>query len=73
MADRKLTAEEKRWQAESDAHTLAESEVIKGDPTRLEAAQKAAEEMAKEQRARADSMSAVAKWKGSQSKADDGA
>lgn len=43
-------AEEKKWEAEMDADTLARANEIKNDPKRLEAAQKAAKE--KEDRVR---------------------
>ena len=42
----KPTAEDKKWQAEGDADTLACAEEIKSDPARLKAAIKAAEEKA---------------------------
>ena len=44
----KLTAEDKRWRAESDARTLMEAETIKGDATRKRAAIGAAKQMVKE-------------------------
>jgi hypothetical protein len=46
MAPRKLTAEEKRWRAESDAHTLAAAEEIANNKARLNAAKKEARRMA---------------------------
>lgn len=39
-------AEEKRWRAEEDAHTLAEAQKVYKDPDRLKAAQAMAKEMA---------------------------
>lgn len=36
------TKQELQWQAESDAHTVAEAAAIKSDPTRLAAAKVAA-------------------------------
>ncbi len=55
-----LSANEKRWQAESDAHTLAEAERIKEDKSRLDAAAEAAKRMAEEETERAKAMRKVA-------------
>ena len=55
------TAEEKKWRAESDARTLAEAEVIKGDEDRLKAASEAAEDMAKQAQEEAHGLATVAK------------
>lgn len=55
-----MTEEDKKWQAESDARTLAEAEVINGDATRLKAAIKAAADMAKEAKDESDAMSKIA-------------
>ena len=44
----KLTAEDKRWRADSDARTLMEAEAIKGDGTRKRAAISAAKQIVKE-------------------------
>ncbi len=57
---KELSAEEKKWRAESDARTLAEAEAIKADPKRLKVAQGAAKEMAEEEERRAKAMKAVA-------------
>jgi hypothetical protein len=43
---RKMTKEEMEWQAESDAHTLAQAEEIATDKRRLAAAKKKATDMA---------------------------
>lgn len=43
-----MSAEDKKWQAECDARTLADAEAIKADPERYKAAAEAAEEMKKE-------------------------
>ena len=51
---------EKEWQARYDAETLARAEVIKQDKSRLEAAQKAASEMAEDERKEANALSKVA-------------
>ena len=56
-----LSADEKRWRAESDARTLAEANVITGDSTRLKAARAAAKRMAAEQMKYASAMQKVAK------------
>ena len=58
-----LSVEEKRWQAENDARTLAEANVIQSDPERLDKAKQAAAKMAEEERARANAMSKVARSK----------
>lgn len=55
-----VSAEEKKWQAESDARTLAEAEVIKGDPDRLKAAQESAKGMAEEKSDEAAAMKKIA-------------
>jgi len=43
-----MTAQDRKWEAESDARTLMDSQVISGDKRRLSAAIKAAKRMAKE-------------------------
>lgn len=58
-----MTIDDKRWRAESDAHTLAKSIVIQKDPIRMKAATEAAERMAKEKREDANAMGNVAKRK----------
>jgi len=55
-----MTEDEKRWQAESDARTLANSDVIKADPDRLQAAGTAAEKMAEDELQEAIAMKKVA-------------
>lgn len=65
---RPVTAEEKRWQAEEDAHTLARANVIREDPDRLKAAQGAAKKMAEDEREQANAMSKVAKGQQSRAK-----
>jgi len=62
MAD-KLTAEQKRWRAESDAQTLAEAETIASDKTRLGAAKKEATRMAQAAAERAQNFVKVATTK----------
>jgi len=55
-----MTAEDKKWQAECDARTLAEAEAIKDDKDRLSAAQEAAKAMVDEKQAEAAGMAKVA-------------
>ena len=59
-----ISADEKRWQAEADARTLAEAETIKQDNKRLMEAQTAAKKMADEEAERAKAMRKVAGSKG---------
>ena len=59
MSKTDMEAEEKQWQAENDARTLAEADVINNDPERLEAAQKAAKKMLAEQKRQAEAMEHV--------------
>lgn len=56
-----MSADEKKWQAESDARTLSEAEAIKLDEKRMDAAQKAAQRLQEEKQAEADGMRRVAK------------
>jgi hypothetical protein len=51
---------DKEWQAECDARTLAEAEVIKSDSERMNRAQGAAAKMAKEEEKEKDAMKKVA-------------
>jgi len=55
-----MTAEDKKWRAESDARTLADAEAVKDDKERLEAAQEAAKAMVDEKNAEAAGMAKVA-------------
>lgn len=57
----KLTAEQKRWQAEQDAHTLAEAQRIAEDRGRLKMAKGAAQKMASDAAKRAQTLVKVAK------------
>jgi hypothetical protein len=50
---------EKAWQAESDAQTLAESEVIKSTPSRMKSAKTAAKKMAVEAQKKAVGMKKI--------------
>jgi phage/plasmid primase-like uncharacterized protein len=51
---------EGKWKAESDARTLAESDVIRNDSTRHSKAQEAAVRLAKEAQEQADAMAKTA-------------
>ncbi|RLC88890.1 MAG: hypothetical protein DRJ03_01225 [Chloroflexi bacterium] len=55
-----ISADERKWRAESDAHSLAEAERIKLDPKRLSAAKKAAARLLAEEQKRATAMRKVA-------------
>ena len=56
----KISAEERRWRAESDADTMARYQEIIADKTRMNAAIKAAKNQAADLTKRANRMSAVA-------------
>lgn len=60
MYDSPVTAEDKRWRAESDADTLAEAQQIADNPDRMAAAKAAADRMANERAERAQNMRKVA-------------
>lgn len=55
-----MTRQEKQWQAQDDARTLATAEVVKNDPGRLSAAKVAAKRMAEEEKDSAKAMTRVA-------------
>lgn len=57
----KMTAQDREWQRESDARTLAEAETIKSDIGRLKGATSEAKKMVKRDEERAKSMKKVAK------------
>jgi len=61
MVQSKMTAQDKIWQAESDARTLAEATVIKTTPIRLTAAVKVAKTMAETAKKEAVAMRTIAK------------
>jgi len=63
-----MDAQEKKWQRESDAHTLAQAEEIKSDKGRLTGAKKEAKVMVKQTNKRAAAMKKVAGTKASTSK-----
>jgi len=55
-----MTAEDKKWRADSDARTLAESKIIEQDQTRMKMAKIAAKKMVKERTDEANAMKKVA-------------
>jgi len=55
-----LSAQDKEWQAQDDARTLAQARIIYDDPERLIKAQQKAKEMAVEKREEATAMGKVA-------------
>lgn len=57
----KMTAQDREWQRESDARTLAEAEQIKSDKGRLRGATTEAKKMVKRDEERAKAMKKVAK------------
>jgi hypothetical protein len=63
MVKAKLTMEEAKWQAENDARTLKEAEVIKADNARLKAAANMAAQMVKKEEAEAKAMKKIASLK----------
>ena len=60
---KKMTTDEMRWQAESDARTMAEYQQILGDKTRMNRAIKEAERQAKDLNMRANAMQSAAKMR----------
>lgn len=56
----KLSAQEKKWQAQDDARTLATAEAIKNDAARMRAAKREAKKMAEEQEQQAMAMKTIA-------------
>jgi len=63
-----MTAQDRKWQAESDARALAEADVIKKTPVRLKAAVKEAKIMAADAKTKAIAMGNIAKIKRSTTK-----
>ena len=61
--DQPVTADEKRWQAESDARTLSQGTIIKADENRMAAAKKAADRLAEEEQEQAEALKKVASGK----------
>ena len=60
MTDKKR---EQQWQAESDAHTMAQYQEILGDKARMNRAIKVAEQRARDLNKRAAAMQSVAKFR----------
>lgn len=60
MSPKTMSADEKRWQAESDAETMARYEEIMGDSARRKAAITAAKAKASDLNKRASAMTRVA-------------
>jgi hypothetical protein len=56
-----VSADEKRWRAESDARTIAEAKVIMGDPGRMKAAATAAKKMVEDKKAELAGLKQVAR------------
>lgn len=56
----KAISQDKKWEAESDARTLAEAHAIKADKTRMKNARKAAKKMLKEEKEKIEGLSMVA-------------
>lgn len=63
MAQKSMTADEKRWRAESDADTMARYQEIMADASRRKAAVSMAKKRADELTKRANAMNRVAKTK----------
>ena len=63
MSTRIKNAEERYWDAQNDARTLAEAMNIRKDSSRMKEAVQAADRMAREKRKEANSMSSVARRK----------
>ena len=63
MAGLSMTAQDKVWQAERDARSLAEAELIKGDVRRMRAAKVQAKKMAIEKAKEAAKLKKVATTK----------
>ena len=59
---------EQQWQAESDAHTMAQYQEILGDKARMSRAIKVAQQQAKDLAKRANAMQSVARTKASRGK-----
>lgn len=58
-----MTRQEREWRASDDARTLADSEVIKADATRLKDAKSAAAKLAAEDQKRASAMNRIARMR----------
>lgn len=63
MGNKILVKTENDFEAENDARTLIDAEVIMNDPARMEAARKACEDMIQEEDARKAAMDRIANAK----------
>lgn len=63
MATTRRTSQERQWQAEEDAHTMARYQEILGDKARMGRAMKVARRQASDLDKRAAAMKKVAKMK----------
>ena len=60
VVNKTMAAQERKWQAENDAHTLAEAKKIKADKGRSTRASREAKKMATEQQKHASALNKVA-------------
>jgi len=58
-----MSEQDKKWEAENDARTLAEAAAIRKDKLRISAAKKEAGTMAKEQQIKATALKQIARSK----------
>jgi hypothetical protein len=58
-----MTAQDKKWQAESDARTLMEADVVLADEKRAEAAKQAAKRLLKEKEVEVEGLKKIATGK----------
>jgi hypothetical protein len=63
LPKRQMSAEDKRWEAESDARTMAEATAIRSDPKRFAAAASAAREMGEKKMVEAKAMMGLARMR----------
>lgn len=64
----KMSKQDQQWQAESDAHTMAQYQEIMSDRARMSRAIKVAQKQAQDLTRRANAMQTVAKTKTSRKK-----
>lgn len=64
----KMSKQDQQWQAESDAHTMAQYQEIMSDRARMSRAIKVAQKQAQDLTRRANAMKTVAKTKTSRKK-----
>jgi hypothetical protein len=63
MVSKTISAQDKKWAAESDARTLAEAEAIRKDVSRMRAASKEAKKMVDEEMIKAKALRKVSGMK----------